>query len=137
MKFVICLSLCLFVTAAFGQGIPGYNAIVNSQQPTAVLNQQAIVPPMYPQQELPVGEWHEGLHESWVHQDVHEIRPIRPWEYPQPVQYPQQYQQWSYPQYLQTQSQYQQCWPQQYYYPCQQQYPCQQWYYRPYCPWYR
>src|SRR5208337_3260911 len=93
-----------------------------------VENQTVVQPPLVPiapsqtGSSLPVQEWREGLRETFVHSDVHEIRPIHQWEnqyqYPQSQQlYYQQPTAITYPQYYQ-----QPCYQQQY---CQPQ----QWYY--------
>ena len=146
----VCFSVALmWASLGYGQYLP-QAPMVPVQQPVQV-NQQVVqqggpmpapMPPMQPgyvPPGLPIQEWRDGMRESFVHSDTHEVRPIREWE-----QYPQYQQQYQYQQpYYQQQYQYQQpyypntcyqrsyCQPQcqQYYYPqCQQQYyrPCWQ-----------
>ena len=142
MKFVASVLFCFVATQAFAQGIQGYNNYVNPQTTAVqVVAPQVVAPqPQYPQP-IPQEWMANGYREEFKHSDVHEVRPIRDWEYPNyPVTYPQQ--QVVYPQHqyqYQAPCQYQYQTPYQYQYqyqtPCCQQYrPCcqqQQWYYPP------
>ena len=115
----LCVFVCLCVPlCAFGQqgGIQGYQNYVQPAPPQVVQQQIVEEPRHIPQ------EWiANGYKEEVNHSDVHIVRPLQQWEYPQ--QYAPQVVQ---PQYYA---------PQQYYCPqtpCSQQYyypPCQQRYY--------
>ena len=143
MRAFLGLVLVFVCSAAFGQGYvpytPGSTAVVNQQ----IVNPQGMVPvqpgPGYGHPGLPVQEWRDGMREEF--RNIHEIRPIQPWEtapqyqpqvyQQQQVVYPQYQQQWSYPaqQYYQQPHYY--C-PQQQYYCPQYRQPCYQ-YQRPSC----
>ena len=152
MKAVL-LGVVVALSAASGYGqYQGPPMVPVPPQAPVQVNQQVVAPggPQggYIPPGLPIQEWRDGLRESFVHSDTHEVRPIREWEHyyqQQPQVYNQQYvypQQYGYGQgYYQPQ--------QQWYYqpntacyqrPCQQQYYCQPQcqtycpqYYRPSC----
>jgi hypothetical protein len=154
MKAVLACAMLALSSVCYGQQYPYQPPMVPVQQPPVQVNQQVVAPPTAPVpapgplSQLPVHEWRDGLRESFVHSDTHEVRPIKEWEtyqnagyyphggyypsgyYPQQQWYPQQYQQQWNPGYYQPNTGYYQyrCQPT---YTCQPTYNCQPYYCQP------